>query len=291
MNYDEMLVDGAKKGDLAKVKEALANGADIHFKNDYPLRWAVSDGHLEMVKYLVFEGADIHVKDDEPAQLAASNGHLDVVKYLVSEGADIHAGGNYALRRAAENGHLEVVKYLVGQGADVHARNDEAAGQAAERGHFAVARFLKEYDDHNGKTPEAVNKPASLKQQVLDKKEKRMKKQLFNATKELGEYGVKGAQTGTAATVMDKVYEALSPKIDPFLPERLKSLPFRDAGEKLLISAGLFILLSITSKDNEKLTKLRDMSGIAFQGLSHDAVKEMSVIVDPLLEELKKLVP
>jgi ankyrin repeat protein len=65
-----------------------------------------------VVKFLVEQGANIHAKDDFPLRWAAKNGHLEVVKFLVEQGANIHADNDFPLRWAAKNGHLEVVKFL-----------------------------------------------------------------------------------------------------------------------------------------------------------------------------------
>ncbi|MHA1353556.1 MAG: ankyrin repeat domain-containing protein, partial [Candidatus Heimdallarchaeota archaeon] len=94
------------------VKYLVEQGADIHAKDDYALRWSAAYGHIDVVKYLVEHGADIHAEDDHAIQLSAENGNLKIVKYLVEHGADIHAEDDYALRWSVENGHIDVVKYL-----------------------------------------------------------------------------------------------------------------------------------------------------------------------------------
>ena len=131
--------------DLAVVKYLVEQqGANIHVRRDYFLRFAAAQGHLEVVKYLVEQGADIHTWNDEAFRGAAENGHLEVVKYLAEQGANIHTYDDCAFRWAAENGHLEVVKYLVEQGADIHTENDEALRFAAENGHLEVVKYLAE---------------------------------------------------------------------------------------------------------------------------------------------------
>jgi len=49
---DNQLKKAYKAGDLAKVKELVNNGADIHVENDYALRWASHKGHIDIVTYL-----------------------------------------------------------------------------------------------------------------------------------------------------------------------------------------------------------------------------------------------
>jgi len=166
---------------LQVIKELVEEGADIHVNLEFPLRWAVMNGHLDIVKYLVEEGADIHVFNDCALKLAAELGYLDIVKYLVEQGANIHARDDAALRWAAfygkfdvvkylveqganihadndgplrwaaANGHLDEVKYLVEQGANIHANNDEALRQAITNNHFDVVRFLENFTKQSNK--------------------------------------------------------------------------------------------------------------------------------------------
>ncbi len=46
------LIEAVESGDLAKVKELVEAGADIHALDDCALRWASERGQLEVVKYL-----------------------------------------------------------------------------------------------------------------------------------------------------------------------------------------------------------------------------------------------
>ena len=48
----ELLIYGAKIGNLEMVKLAVEHGADIHAQDNYALRWASRNGHLEVIKYL-----------------------------------------------------------------------------------------------------------------------------------------------------------------------------------------------------------------------------------------------
>jgi hypothetical protein len=87
--------------------------ADIHFENEYALRYASYNGLLEVVKYLVEEcHADIHAN----AEFVVRNGRLEVIQYLVAEcGADIHVShvsNEEAVRWASRNGHIESIVNL-----------------------------------------------------------------------------------------------------------------------------------------------------------------------------------
>jgi len=94
------------------------------------------------VKYLVSVGADIHARDDDPLRRSANRGHLEVVKYLISIGANIHADNEYALIWSAEDGHLDVVKYLLSIGADINIFDDFILRCIDTNGHKEVINYL-----------------------------------------------------------------------------------------------------------------------------------------------------
>ena len=51
-------LDSVLSGDLNKVKETVAQGADVNLHNNVAIYWAANNGHLEIVKYLLEQGAD-----------------------------------------------------------------------------------------------------------------------------------------------------------------------------------------------------------------------------------------
>ncbi|WP_175888220.1 ankyrin repeat domain-containing protein [Burkholderia contaminans] len=140
--YNNMLFDSVKIGDLDSAKKAIENGADIHAKDDYALRWASGNGHLDCVKYLVEQGADIHALNDWTLGIATEEGHLEIVTYLVEHGANIHANDDLALREASSRGYFEMVRYFVENGANIHAENDGALRMASREGHNQVCHYL-----------------------------------------------------------------------------------------------------------------------------------------------------
>jgi ankyrin repeat protein len=89
LSKEEQLVFACKDNNLARVKELVAEGVDIHFNEERALEWACIYGLLEIVKYLVENGADIHVHDEKPLHHACVNGKFEVVKYIVRMGIDI----------------------------------------------------------------------------------------------------------------------------------------------------------------------------------------------------------
>jgi len=125
---DQMLLDAAHEGDMAKVKEALGLGADIHAMNETPLSYAVAQGHTEIVAFLLDRGADLHVVNNtvEVLYRAASKGHTETAALLLDRGAHIHADNDRAFRGAAFTCQTQTVALLLDRGADIHAQNDEA---------------------------------------------------------------------------------------------------------------------------------------------------------------------
>ena len=59
--------EGARKGDISKVREALEEGADVNSransKGSTSLHLASAEGHVEVVKMLLEGGADSNLAD------------------------------------------------------------------------------------------------------------------------------------------------------------------------------------------------------------------------------------
>jgi ankyrin repeat protein len=117
LNIDSVLIEGARNGDLEKVKKCVENGANIHVDNDLALKFAAANGHLEVVEYFIENGANVCTNNDYALSVAAVYGHFEVVKYLVEHGADIHTVNDLALKYAIIHKKFEIVKYLVENGA------------------------------------------------------------------------------------------------------------------------------------------------------------------------------
>ena len=170
---NDILKEVVKRGDLARVKTAVAEGANIHTDDDYPIKVASVYGHLEVVKFLMEKGAHVHSENFIAVQWAAEAGHLEVVKYLcerityqpltskvlgwasrmnqtevmkyaLENDADVHIDDNLALKWASQQGNLEAVKLLLEAGADMHAEQGYALRFAANCGHLEVAETLVE---------------------------------------------------------------------------------------------------------------------------------------------------
>lgn len=111
-----LLIEAAKRGDLAEVSRLLADGADPNARdrhNNTALTFAARDGHLDMARRLLSAGADVGPIDDEgvtPLILAAFKNHPEIAFLLLDKGADASVRDqwgrralDYALRRGPED--------------------------------------------------------------------------------------------------------------------------------------------------------------------------------------------
>jgi ankyrin repeat protein len=128
-NQETPLLQAAREGDQARVRQLLAQGADVNEKaaKQWTALLIASDhGRWPVVSVLLEHGADIEAKTNSgwtPLLCAANRGHRDVVEILLRNNAEINtatSGGTTALKVAARNGHMETVKLLLERGADVN---------------------------------------------------------------------------------------------------------------------------------------------------------------------------
>ena len=132
------LLQAVESGDVARVRDALAAGADANARRDggvTALMLAAHGGHVGVVRALIDAGADVNATDDlgwSALMKAVYNaeqdrGFPDVVALLIEAGAAIEARIAYGIRPlmlAAGYGETAVVERLLAAGADVLARND-----------------------------------------------------------------------------------------------------------------------------------------------------------------------
>ncbi len=110
----------ASAGDLAKVQELLAAGADVNAANKYggtALAFASDKGHAAVVNLLLERGANPNTKDSfynaAPLDWAVQRGHAEIVRALLAKGAEGEAG---ALTGAASQGETAIVKVILERG-------------------------------------------------------------------------------------------------------------------------------------------------------------------------------
>jgi ankyrin repeat protein len=139
------LLESAKLGQLARVRELIAAGAavdPIDRRGFTPLMWAAAGGQAEMVRLLLESGAaaDRRASDGSSAlMLAAANGFTEIVRALIVRGANVAAtrSGVTAQQIAAARGHAATAALLAqAEGLGVRLI------QAANEGHDAAVRQL-----------------------------------------------------------------------------------------------------------------------------------------------------
>jgi len=132
----EFLLRAAAAGDLSRVQELLAAGADCNARDAEgatALMLAAHAGRLDVVHALVGAGADVNATDARGWGALAKavynadldRGFADVVEALVRAGASVEAPIGYGIRPlmlAAGYGETAVVEALLKAGADVLAR-------------------------------------------------------------------------------------------------------------------------------------------------------------------------
>ncbi|AKI79855.1 ankyrin repeat protein [Niemeyer virus] len=95
-NDNEAIIHAAFLCKLSIIIKLIEYGADIHVKNDLPLRLSVNS--FEVFKFFVENGADIHVNNDYCIRAATYLSNYDIIKYLVELGCDPNLDNGYLLR-------------------------------------------------------------------------------------------------------------------------------------------------------------------------------------------------
>src|SRR5687767_10317410 len=137
-DWDAGLFAAAHAGDLAKVSDALAAGANVNAANPHgvtPLLEVSGQGHLELARYLVGRGAVIDytgMQEGSPLMLAAFMGQVEFLRLFLASGANANlampAGGETALHMAAVANQVAAARVLLDAGSDPnrHARSGVA---------------------------------------------------------------------------------------------------------------------------------------------------------------------
>jgi ankyrin repeat protein len=114
------LLESAKLGQPAQVKELLSRGASVNAvdrRGFTPLMWACAMGQLATVRQLIESGAalDRRANDGITAlMLASANGFTEVARALIRRGTDVNAArdGVKARQLALARGHADVATLL-----------------------------------------------------------------------------------------------------------------------------------------------------------------------------------
>jgi cytochrome c len=152
------LHDAVKDGDIAKVRQLIANGEDVNQNQrslGTPLHQASLLGSRELAELLIAHGANVNADNKifgTPLYMAARKGNEGVAAVLIAKGADVGAlwkDGTTPLHAAAEGGHAGVIDLLVAHGADVNARSADTAVKKEFPGHAGYpALHAAAFNDH-----------------------------------------------------------------------------------------------------------------------------------------------
>jgi ankyrin repeat protein len=94
---------------LEMAKSLIENENSAETDLDPLLLDAIEEERYEIVEYLIEKGADVHYKDEKPIRLAVEyNYDLDIAKFLVENGADTYV----AVQAAVKKDDFNFVKYL-----------------------------------------------------------------------------------------------------------------------------------------------------------------------------------
>ncbi len=130
------VVDAAKRGDVAAVRELIRQGADAnqaYGDGMTALHWAAERGEVQVAALLLAAGADVRagtrIGRYTPLHVASRAGNAAVIKMLLEAGSDVNAAttnsGTSPLHLAARAGRPEAIGLLLDHGADIHAREPE----------------------------------------------------------------------------------------------------------------------------------------------------------------------
>jgi ankyrin repeat protein len=138
----------AQDGDLQKVKELVAKGADKNAKDNMgatPLDHAAVNGHDEIVQWLLQNGGKTSSGEIFDRILA---GDIAAVKAALDKGTAVNTkdnGGLTLLHWAAMAGHVEIAIVLLDRGADVNRKDslgDMPLHVAVSHGRTATVELL-----------------------------------------------------------------------------------------------------------------------------------------------------
>jgi len=162
--WQKRLYKARERGDVDKMRAAIAAGADVNHNEGDLLYMAAYSGFVEGVALLLDHGANPNAKissGHSALMEAARDGNTRIAQLLLDKGADINAkqdDGKTALHHAAERGRGSTIRLLLDRGADPLATDNKmnTPADSAEKEYPRVADLIR------GKQPEDFRKPPDV---------------------------------------------------------------------------------------------------------------------------------
>ena len=133
------------ENNLKKFLESIANGANVHYKNEYPLILAASKGYTSFVSVIInVFNANINSQNGLALKNACVFGHMEVVMCLIDNGADVNLDDGTALIWSLYKTHFDIAKYLIQKGAKVNVKDELPLKICIEKGNLEMIKCLVE---------------------------------------------------------------------------------------------------------------------------------------------------
>ena len=123
LNADESLIKAARTGDMPKLRQLLADGANPNFTDKSgitPLLAAAHEGHLDAARALLDVGVEVNFVPSGLRQFAMSKSHAPLSERELMEAA---SRGETALNAAIRHGHIEIADALLESEAKIDLAN------------------------------------------------------------------------------------------------------------------------------------------------------------------------
>ena len=119
-----LLTESARTGEFAHLKQVLARGADLGYKDGFTLVLAASRGGLDMTEFLLARGIATLAPGclDEALAEAVHYNKTNTVRLLLQQGAKTDYSDAAALFAAAQRGDGEMMEMLLQAGGNATAR-------------------------------------------------------------------------------------------------------------------------------------------------------------------------
>jgi ankyrin repeat protein len=141
-NLNACLIPMAEKCDINMISLLLQYGADIHYKNDFLIQWAVYKKNFEMFEFLVNKMDRNRMDRELVVRLSCVNGYTEIIKSFINKKIDVSTCDSYGLVFGSEEGHTEIVKLLLKNTINTQRALDDSLLNASKMGHLDIVELL-----------------------------------------------------------------------------------------------------------------------------------------------------